>query len=120
MKCLATWSKSTQDTHHLDMSESTLDSQQKRKLKSQAQTLEPIIKLGKGGLNERIIDEARRALNRQSLIKVRFVDFKAEKKEMADQLAQRTDSHVVQIIGNNVVLYKPKSGLDIPDAAGKR
>lgn len=102
------------------MSESTLDSQQKRKLKSQAQTLEPILKLGKGGLNERIIDEARRVLNRQSLIKVRFVDFKSEKKEMADQLAQRTDSQVIQIIGNNVVLYKPKSGLERSPGADSR
>jgi RNA-binding protein len=102
------------------MSESTLDSQQKRKLKSQAQTLEPIIKLGKGGLNERVIDEARRVLSRQGLIKVRFVDFKAEKKEMADQLAQRTDSQVIQIIGNNVVLYKPKSGLERSPRADSR
>lgn len=102
------------------MSESTLDSQQKRKLKSQAQTLEPILKLGKGGLNERIIDEARRVLNRQSLIKVRFVDFKSEKKQMADQLAQRTDSQVIQIIGNNVVFYKPKSGLERSPEADSR
>ena len=49
------------------------------------------------------------ALDQHELIKVKFVDHKEQKKELAPQLAQSTQSVLVTRIGNVVVLYRQQS-----------
>ena len=60
-----------------------LTSAQRRKLKAIAQRLDASIKIGKNGLTDGFLKEVDDALKRDELVKVRFVEFKEEKKELA-------------------------------------
>ena len=85
-----------------------LNNAQLRKFKSKAQLLEPILKVGKAGLSEGFIKMVEQALVAHELVKIKFVDFKDEKKELAPQLAEKTSSHLIMRVGNVMVLHRPK------------
>jgi RNA-binding protein len=80
------------------------------KLKAQAQRLEATFKIGKAGLSEGFVKSVDEGLNHQELIKVKFVEFKDDKKALAPLLAEKTSSHLIMQVGNVVVLYRPKPG----------
>ncbi len=67
----------------------------------------PLSSLGKGGLtpeNTKAVDEA---LEARELIKINVLQNCLEDpKEMAQVLAERTHSQVVQVIGKKIVLYR--------------
>ena len=88
-----------------------------RKLKAQAQRLEPMFKVGKAGLSEAFLKTVDDGLARRELVKIKFVEFKEEKKTLAPELAEKTSSHLITRVGNVVVLYRPKSGSPIVTAA---
>jgi RNA-binding protein len=48
------------------------------------------------------------ALNHHELVKVKFDEFKEQKKELAPQLAEKSCSHLVIRVGNVVVLYRSR------------
>jgi RNA-binding protein len=80
---------------------------QKRALKSRAQTLDAIIRVGQGGLSEPMVAGMDRALETHELVKVRFVGQKEEKRTLAPELAEKTSSVLVQMVGNVAVYYRP-------------
>jgi RNA-binding protein len=80
-----------------------------RALKSEAQRLKATLKVGKDGLSPQFIAAVAESFKHRELLKVKFDDFKAEKKTLAPELAERTGSHLVTRVGNVVVLYRPKS-----------
>ena len=79
-----------------------------RALKAKAQRLKATLKVGKEGLSYQFLAALKHALQHNELIKVKFDDFKEQKKELAPQLAEKSSSHLVARVGNVVVLYKPK------------
>jgi RNA-binding protein len=85
-----------------------LTNPQIRKFKAAAQLLEPMLKVGKAGLSEGFIKTVSDALAQHELIKIKFTDFKEQKKELAPQLAEKTGSHLVMRVGNVMVLHRPK------------
>jgi RNA-binding protein len=85
-----------------------LTNSQIRKFKAAAQSLEPMLKVGKAGLSEGFIRSVDAALAQHELVKIKFAEFKAEKKELAPQLAEKTASHLVMRVGNVMVLHRPK------------
>jgi RNA-binding protein len=85
-----------------------LANSQIRKFKAAAQLLEPMLKVGKAGLSEGFIRSVDLALAQHELVKIKFTEFKAEKKELAPQLAEKTASHLVMRVGNVMVLHRPK------------
>lgn len=85
-----------------------LGNPQIRKLKATAQRLEPILKVGKAGLSEGFLKSVDEALAQHELVKIKFADFKDQKKELSPQLAEKTSSHLIMRVGNVVVLYRPK------------
>jgi len=80
-----------------------------RKLKAQAQLLEPMFKVGKAGLSEAFVKSVADGLAHHELVKVKFVEFKDEKKTLAPELADKTSSHIIMRVGNVVVLYRAKT-----------
>ena len=78
-----------------------------RKFKAAAQHLEPILKIGKAGLSEAFIQSVNEALSQHELVKIKFADFKDQKKELAPQLAEKTSSHLIMRVGNVMVLHRP-------------
>ena len=86
-----------------------LNNKQISKLKSMGQLLEPVIRVGHAGLSDAFIASLNQALADHELVKVKFSDFKEQKKELAPQMAERTHSHLVMRVGNVAVLYRPPS-----------
>lgn len=85
-----------------------LTNPQIRELKARAQRLKAVIKVGKDGLTPQFFAALDQALAHQELLKVKFGDFKEQKKELAPQLAEKTGSHLILRVGNVAVLYRPK------------
>ncbi|MUK87060.1 ribosome assembly RNA-binding protein YhbY [Ornithinibacillus sp. L9] len=84
-----------------------LTGKQKRFLRSEAHHLKPIFQVGKIGVNDNMITQVNEALEKRELIKVSILQNCLEDKDtVAEQLQQGTGSEIVQIIGNNIVLYK--------------
>jgi RNA-binding protein len=89
-----------------------------RRLKAEAQRLNATFKIGKHGLSPEFVRSLDVAFQHHELIKVKFDEFKEEKKVLAPQLAEKTCSRLVWLIGNVAVLYRPKPciagvGLDV-------
>ena len=85
-----------------------LSNTQIRDLKAQAQRLKAKLKIGKEGLSPQFLAALDEVLRQHQLVKVKFDDFKQQKKELAPQLAEKSGSHLVTRVGNVVVLYRPK------------
>lgn len=83
-----------------------LTSGQRKKLRSLAHHLDPIVYIGKQGLTDAVIQAAQEALRDHELVKVKFNDFKDEKRDITAQLAQATQSAEVGIRGNIATLYR--------------
>lgn len=81
-----------------------------RELKARAQRLEPILKMGKQGLSPSFIKSVEEVLALRELIKVKFVEFKEQRKQLAPELAEKTGSCLVTLVGHVAVLYKKKEG----------
>jgi RNA-binding protein len=79
-----------------------------RKLKAQAQLLEPMFKVGKAGLSDGFVKSVAKGLSRRQLVKVKFAEFKEQKKTLGPELAEKTASHLIMRVGHVVVLYLPK------------
>jgi len=96
-----------------------LTNSQIRKFKSAAQLMEPSLKIGKAGLSDGFVRTVSGELDRHELVKIKFAEFKEEKKTLAPLLAEKTGSHLVMRVGNVMVLHRPKlvstdSSLKIP------
>jgi len=85
-----------------------LTNAQIRAFKAQAQRLKATLKIGKEGISPQFLAALDDALNHHELVKVKFDEFKEQKKELTPQLAEKTGSHLITRVGNVVVLYRPK------------
>lgn len=84
-----------------------LTSKQKRFLKSKAHHLTPIFQVGKGGINENMINQISEALEARELMKISILqNCEEDKEDVAQKLAKGSGSELVQLIGKTVVLYK--------------
>ena len=83
------------------------NSKQRAYLKSLAMELQPVVQVGKSGLTPELTAAAQEALDARELIKISVLQNCAEDpREMAQIIADRTHSDVVQVIGKKIVLYK--------------
>lgn len=91
-----------------------LSNSQIRKFKAAAQHLEPMLKVGKAGFSDGFIRSVTAALAQHELVKIRFVEFKEQKKALAPQLAEKTASHLIMRVGNVLVLHCPRPAAETP------
>ena len=84
-----------------------MTTKQRAYLKGLAMKMDPVVQLGKGGVtpeNTAAVDEA---LTARELIKISVLqNCLYDIREMAEVLAERTRSQVVQVIGRKIVLYR--------------
>ena len=83
-----------------------LTGKQKKFLRGEAHSLNPVVQIGQHGLTETVIESINVALEARELIKVKFIDFKNEKKEIAQEIAEKTKSEVVGTIGHIIILFR--------------
>jgi RNA-binding protein len=91
---------------------SSLTNAQIRELKARAQLMKPMLKVGHDGISPAFIAALDEMLKRHELVKVKFADFKDQKKELAPQLAEKTGGELIMRVGNVAVLYRAKPAAD--------
>ena len=75
-------------------------------LRSLAHHLKPVVQVGKLGLSDAFMAQVERALDDHELIKIKFLCFKDEKQELAQQLVAKTGAVFVGALGNMLVIYR--------------
>lgn len=90
--------------------------------RAKANSLEPLFQLGKGGMSDAIIAQVDDALRARELIKVKVLleSTPITPREAADQLAEATNAHVIQVIGGVIVLYRESPELRELEAKKKK
>lgn len=84
-----------------------MTSKQRSYLKGLAMKLEPIFQIGKSSLTPELTTAVAEALEARELIKINVLkNCMDDSNELANMLAERTHSQVVQVIGKKIVLYK--------------
>jgi RNA-binding protein len=83
-----------------------LTSEQKKYLKGLGHTIEPQVYYGKSGITPELIREIENSLLAHELIKLKFNQGKEEKKSLAEEIANKTDSNLVAVVGNNAILFR--------------
>ena len=80
-----------------------------KELRAQSKELEPIVRIGKNGLTAGMLAQLHRLLDQKYMIKIKLLKSSFignEKKEFIEELVMKTQSQLVDSIGNVVVLYK--------------
>ena len=84
-----------------------MTSKQRAYLRSLAMTMDPIFQVGKSSLTPELIEAIREAIDARELIKISVLKNCADDpRAIADVIAERTRSEVVQVVGKKITLYK--------------
>ena len=84
-----------------------LNSKQRAALRSMAAQIQPIMQIGKGGVSENLAKTVSDALEARELIKLSVLEnCDYATRDIAEELAEATESEVVAVIGRRVVLYR--------------
>ena len=84
-----------------------LTPKQKQYLKALAHPLKPLVQVGAKGIGDGLFEQVAAQLVAHELIKIRFnTESAVEPTDVADELASRTDSHLVEKKGRTLVLYR--------------
>jgi RNA-binding protein len=94
-------SQQTPDSHG-----PSLDSAQRRHLRSLAHPLKPVVFVGEGGVSPAVLKALDEALTTHELVKIRLRQ-PADKKATARELARESASALCGVVGHTVVLYRP-------------
>jgi len=85
----------------------SLDTKQRKALKSAAHHLKPVIRVGQKGLSENLLQETSQALDIHELIKVHIAqDDRAVRSHCMQQLAMNCQAELVGQIGKICILYR--------------
>ncbi|MBR3351050.1 MAG: YhbY family RNA-binding protein [Erysipelotrichaceae bacterium] len=80
---------------------------QRQYLKGQANTLKPLVQIGKSGLNENIIVSVDEVLEAHELCKISILNTcPQETGEIALDLSSATNSDIVSQLGRKIVLFR--------------
>lgn len=100
-----------------------MTSKQRAYLKSLAMKITPILQIGKFSVTPELISAVDEALEARELIKMHILkNCFDDPKEIAQVIAERTRSEVVQVIGKKVVLYresKDNKKIELPKPSKK-
>lgn len=85
-----------------------MTSKERAQLRAQANTLDPIIQIGKEGMSDNLISQVDDTLDVRELIKIRvhLETAPMTPREFADQLSLSLEAEVIQVIGGVIVLYR--------------
>lgn len=99
-----------------------MTSKERAAWRAKANSLEPIIQIGKEGISENLIMQIDDTLDARELIKIRVHLETAPKtpKELAGELAAALQADVIQVIGGIIVLYREADEEKIAEKRKKR
>ena len=85
----------------------SLTTKQKKHLRALTHDLKPVVYVGQQGLSDSVLKDAERALGDHELIKVRFIDYKDEKKALSEKIAAQTGAALLGIKGHLACFFRP-------------
>jgi len=91
----------------------TLAAQDKKRLRTIAHSLSPIVTIAQKGLTETVSDEIERALSEHELIKIKiFAADREARREIILYICNQAGAELIQGIGNVAVLYRASAKPD--------
>ena len=78
-------------------------------LRAKARTLAPLVRIGKSGLTQSMVEEISKNLRKRKLIKIKLLPAsfgKGEKEALIGSIVKATQSELIETVGNVIVLYK--------------
>lgn len=96
-----------------------MTSKQRAYLRGLANKIDAIFQIGKNGINDNLIKQLDDALEARELIKITTLETAPDSaKNLSFEIAERTNSIVVQVIGNKITLFRKKkkdSKIELPN-----
>lgn len=84
-----------------------ITTKQRAYLRALGNALSPLAQVGKEGLSDNSVEAVNLLLEARELVKIKVLKNNDDgSRAVADELAKRTNSDIVQVIGNIVILYK--------------
>jgi RNA-binding protein len=78
----------------------------KKKLKSEAHSLNPIVTIGQSGLTDAVLAELELALDHHELLKVKIRAERDDRKVISEKICTSTGAELIQSIGQVIVIYR--------------
>ena len=91
---------------------SDLTSKQRKYLKAAAHHIVPVVLIGKNGFYDGASFAIDNALNIHELIKIKFREFKDERKDIAIQISKELKCEIIGQVGNTIILYRFNAKLE--------
>lgn len=86
-----------------------MTSKQRAYLRGLANKVESIFQIGKSGISENLIEQLSDALEARELIKISVLESAPSSVlELGQEIAEKTDSILVQTVGNKITLYRTR------------
>jgi len=82
-----------------------LKGSQRTYLRGLAHSMKPVIQIGKNGLTPELLQAMREALQAHELIKIKFMEFKEERKSLSKTIEAETGAELVGLIGHVAIYY---------------
>ena len=85
-----------------------MTSKQRSYLKGLAMNLQPVFQIGKSSVTPENVEAISEVFNTRELVKISILkNCLDDPKEVANTVAERTRSQVVQVIGKKLLMHKP-------------
>jgi RNA-binding protein len=78
-------------------------------LRGRGQLLEPAVRLGHQGVSTEFLAELNRCLDRAELVKIKFGEFKDQRKNLAPQIASQSNSALVGMVGHTALYFRQQA-----------
>lgn len=86
-----------------------MTSKQRAYLRGLANTIDAIFQIGKSGISDNLINQLSDALEARELIKISVLETApANAKTLGVEIAEATNSTLVQTVGSKITLYRPR------------
>ena len=86
-----------------------MTSKQRAYLRGLANSLDAIFQIGKGGISDNLVNQLSDALEARELIKISVLETApANSKLLGNEIANLTNSILVQTVGNKITLYRAR------------
>ena len=96
-----------------------MTSKQRAYLRGVANKIDAIFQIGKNGINDNLIKQLDDALEARELIKITTLETAPDSaKNLSFEIAEKTNSIVIQVIGNKITLFRKKekdSKIELPN-----
>jgi RNA-binding protein len=87
----------------------------RRAIRARYYDIPPRAWIGKRGLDEGVIEEINTQLEKDGILKVEIrkgalISTELDRRQLADKVAEMTDSELIEVRGKRFILFKPREG----------